>query len=291
MRKELSCVRQSGYASLACKCDSQAAVTQVVKIRGTVEVIDAVGRLNAFLIDLHGPTDNIARTMSRLVPFPEDAGTIFDADLLDLNVSVQADGVGSETARVEVWARYATGARVSQVRDFYISELTRAGATIDIPTQASSLTCHVVSATLADDAKTRYRVVVEGLPGYRAVKVIASYDNFDHRQLFADFADWHNGSAPVHPECPPTGVEISTFANGRRPSTLVLYSTNYECERTSIKDRRAMVDFRINEQGWTYREPREGIMFIQDGTFDAETHVLGDDHNSSVTFVGEFQLR
>ncbi len=36
---------------------------------------------------------------------------------------------------------------------------------------------------------------------------------------------------------------------------------------------------------------REGMMFIQDGHFDAETHVLGDDHSSSVTFVGEFQLR
>ena len=52
-----------------------------------------------------------------------------------------------------------------------------------------------------------------------------------------------------------------------------------------------MVDRRMNELGWTYREPREGIMFIQDGYFDAETHVMGDDHSSKVTFVGEFQLR
>lgn len=37
--------------------------------------------------------------------------------------------------------------------------------------------------------------------------------------------------------------------------------------------------------------PREAMMFIQDGHVDAETHVLGDDHSSSVTLVGGFQLR
>jgi hypothetical protein len=286
----MSCVGQSRYAILACKCDSQAAVAQV-RSRGTVEVLDAVGPLNAFLIDLHGPTDDIARTMSRLVPFPAEVGSFFDAELLDLNVSVQTGVAESEGAAVEAWARYATGARVSQVRDFYIAELTRVGATVDVPALASQLGGHVVSATLDDAAQTRYRVMVEESLGYRAVKVIVSYGNYDHRGLFGRFADWHNGSAPVTSGMAPTGVEISTFANGRRHGTLVLYSTDYACPQTSVHAGRAMVDTRIGELGWTYREPREGMMFIQDGHFDAETHVLGDDHSSSVTFVGEFQLR
>ena len=228
--------------------------------------------------------------MSRLVPFPEDIGSFHDADLLDLNVSVRADELGNGTATVEAWARYATGARVSQVRDFYMAELTRVGATIDVPSSASQLGGHVLSATLDDGNRTRFRVMVDNFHGCRSVKVVVSYSEYKYQALFARFADWHNGSAPVTSESP-TGVEISTFANGRRPSTLVLYSTNYECQQTSFQDRRAMVDSRFDELGWTYREPREGIMFIQDGSFDAETHVLGDDHSSSVTFVGEFQLR
>lgn len=255
-----------------------------------MEVLDAVEPLNAFLTDLHGPTDSIARTMSRLVPFPEDIASFHDADLLDLNVSVRADEFAAGTASVEAWARYATGARVGQVRDFYIAELTRVGATIDVPPSTSQLGGHMLSATLADARATRLRVMVENFHGCRSVKVIVSYSDYNHHALFARFADWHNGSAPVTSEVP-TGVEISTFANGRRPSTLVLYSTDYECRQTSFQDRRAMVDSRFDELGWTYREPREGIMFIQDGSFDAETHVLGDDHSSSVTFVGEFQLR
>ena len=263
----------------------------MAKIRGTVEVLDAVAPLNAFLCDLHGPTDNIARTMSRLVPFPGDIGSLADADLLDLNVSVRADAEGSETAKVEAWARYATGARTAQVRDFYRAELSRVGATIDVPPTAERSGGHLLSATLADAAKTRFHVIADNSNGYRSVKVKVNYGNFDHRSLFVQFADWHDGNAPVQSECAPTGVEISTFANGRRPNTLVLYSTDYDCPRTSCEARRVMVDTRIDELGWTYREPREGIMFIQDGHFDAETHVVGDDRSSSVTFVGEFQLR
>lgn len=255
-----------------------------------MEVIDAVGPLNAFLIDLHGPTESIGGTMSRLVPFPDDVGSFPDADLLDLNVSVRVSEFGGEAATVEAWARYATGARVAQVRDFYIAELTQVGATIHVPSSTSQLGGHVVSATLDDDRATHYRVMVENFHGCRSVKVIVSYGGYDHRALFGRFAHWHNGSAPVTSESP-TGVEISTFANGRQPNTLVLYSTDYACRQTSFQDRRAMVDSRFDEMGLTYREPREGIMFIQDGTFDAETHVLGDAHSSSVTFVGEFQLR
>ena len=259
-------------------------------IRGTVEVLEAVGPLNAFLSDLHGPTDHIARTMSRLVPFPHDIGSFHDADLLDLNVSVRAGALESQSAQVEAWARYATGARVAQVRDYYVAELTRIGAAIDPDMSRHSASSHVASATLDDDRSTRLRISVEECPGYRAVKLAVAYDGFDHRTHFSQFADWHNGSAPVAFGLPPTGVEISTFADGRRRNTLVLYSTYYDCPETSWSVGRAMVGDRIDELGWTYREPREGIMFIQDGSFDAETHVLGDENSSSVTFVGEFQL-
>ena len=181
-----------------------------------MEVLDAVGPLNAFLCDLHGPTDHIARTMSRLVPFPEDVGSFPDADLLDLNVSVRADIFGSDCADVEAWARYATGARVSQIRDFYLTELTRAGATIDVPAHLDRTTSHIVSAALADQALPSFRVTVEEFSGYRSVKVTVSYSTFEYRSLFARFAHWHNGNAPVRSGLPPTGVEISTFANGRR---------------------------------------------------------------------------
>jgi hypothetical protein len=48
----------------------------------------------------------------------------------------------------------------------------------------------------------------------------------------------------------------------------------------------AQARYRVMVEG-----PREAMMFIQDGHVDAETHVLGDDHSSSVALVGEFQLR
>lgn len=229
--------------------------------------------------------------MSRLVPFPLEIGSFHDADLLDLNVLVHAHEFDAAEASVEARARYTTGARISQVHDFYMAEFTRVGATIAVPSTLARQSGHVLSATLNDDAKTRFRVMVDSFAGCRSVKVIVSYHGYDHRALFSRFADWHNGIAPVTAENLPTGIEISTFADGRRPGTLVLYSTDYTCRHTSCTDRRAMVDGRIDELGWTYHEPREGIMFMHDGHFDAETHVLGDDHSSSVTFVGEFQLR
>lgn len=229
--------------------------------------------------------------MSRLVPFPDEVGSFEDADLLDLNVSVALSDRNAETAEVEAWARYATGARTTQVSEFYRSELMRCGALVDVPRPGEQPEGHLVSATLNDERKTRFHVMVDHANGYRAVKVIVKYDRYDHHTLFAQFADWHSGTAPVSSGFEPTGVEISTFANGRSPNPLVLYSTNYGCDETPRSVRRAMVDSRLDELGLTYREPREGIMFIQDGHFDAETHVVGDDRSSSVTFVGEFQLR
>ena len=256
-----------------------------------VDTISAVEPLNAFLSDLHGPTDDIARTMSRLVPFPRDIGSFPDADLLDLNVSVRVNEADSDRASVQAQARYTTGARLSQVHAFYLAEFTRVGAAFSLPSPSSRQNGHVLSATLPDPARTRCRVMVDSFGGCRWVKVIVNYDGYDHRDLFSRFAHWHNGRAPVDAHNRPTGVEIGTFANGREPGALVLYSTDYRCRQTPWADRRAMVDSRINELGWTYREPREGILFIQTGNFDAETHVLGDNHSSSVRFVGEFHLR
>ena len=55
-------------------------------------------------------------------------------------------------------------------------------------------------------------------------------------------------------------------------------------------ERRVAVDHCIDERGWSYIEPREGIMFIRDSLFDAETHIDGDETSSSVRFVGEFTM-
>ncbi len=240
--------------------------------------------------------------MSRLVPFPDDIRSLPDADLLDLNVLVSADVHGGrrDVAFVEARARYATSASASHIRDFYHSQFARAGAaTIHrVPSFLAASAAGVVASSdgglsvlLADDRRTRCDVAIADFGGYRAVTVVARYGGFDPRSVFERFARWHNGSAPVSIVSEPTALEISTFASGREPNTLVLYSTDYASPTTPRLERRAMVDSRITELGWSYREPREGIMFFQDGLFDAEAHVMGDETSSNVTFVGEFQLR
>lgn len=257
-----------------------------------MDFFDAVRPLNQLLCEMHGPTDNIARTMSRLVPFPDGVPSLPDADLLDLNVLVESDvctGRG-DAAVVEARARYATSHRVAQVFDFYERGLERAGA---VPAPVSTGDLSESPADLAmvlADGRTRFDVSVTVASGYRIVKVLVRYDRFDPGPIFDRFAHWHSGKAPIDTD-QPTAVEISTFASGRRPETLVLYRTDYECPATPWSIRRAMVESRIDELGWTYNEPREGIMFIHVDGFDTETHVLGDEHGSNVTFVGEFQLR
>lgn len=260
--------------------------------RGTVEVLDAVDPINRLLCELHGPAESIGHTMSRLLPFPCEISSLPDAELLDLNILVNAGAYRNRAASaVEARARYATGARVEQVRAFYVDQLERAGATICRPEVVGNGTNALLRAVLADGSRTDYVVSIDECRGYRAVKVTVSYEGFDARDAFETFAGWHNGVAPVDELTEPTGFEISTFSHGREPGALVLYSTYYECPRTSRMARRAAVDQRVSELGWTYREPREGIMFMQAGQFDAETHVMGDDTSSNVTFVGEFALR
>ena len=229
--------------------------------------------------------------MNRLVPFPTGVASLPDAELLDLNVVVTADPVhGRSAASTEARGRYATGARVSQVRSFYLEQFEQLGAVINTSGAHGNGTNAVIRATLRDELATQYSVVVDALAGYRAVKVTARYAGFDARTAFATFARWHNGVAPVEEQSEPTGFEISTFANGRAPGALVLYSTYYDCPQTSIAAQRALVDQRVEQLGWSYHEPREGIMFMHDGQFDAETHVMGDATSSNVTFVGEFAL-
>lgn len=231
--------------------------------------------------------------MGRLVPFPDEIGSLADADLLDLNVLVTADVPGGRRDRsfVEARARYATSARVHQVRTFYLNEFSRAGAALIQQIPPATDNFRELSFFLADDNRTRYDVCIDDFGDYRAVKVVVRYGAFDQREVFDRFARWHSGNVPVSAIHQPTALEISTFASGRQPNTLVLYSTYYACPTTPRSERRAMVANRMHELGWTYHEPREGIMFIQGGHFEAETHVVGDEISSNVTFVGEFQLR
>ena len=239
--------------------------------------------------------------MGRLVPFPETVASLPDADLLDLSLTVATDETlpPGSSAVVRVSARYATSARRSQIDTFYTEALDAAGATSVHRSESCSGHRLVLEAVLpwtppgqiSPSTLTTYRVTVDEDRGYRSVKIAVRYDNFDHHQIFDRFATWHNGDAPVSTVSQPTGLEISTFATGRLPSTVVLYTTHYHCPQTPRQVRRAIVDDRIRQLGWDYREPREGIMFMRDAAFDAETHVSGDDRSSVVTFVGEFQLR
>lgn len=231
--------------------------------------------------------------MSRLVPFPDKIGSLPDADLLDLNVHVAADVHRGrlDTSFVTARARYATDARLLQIREFYLTEFAQAGAAMIQQIRPDTDDISELSFFLPDDDRTRYDVAIDDFDGYRAVKVAVRYGGFDPGEVFDRFARWHNGNAPVSAMNPPTALEISTFASGRQPNTLVLYSTCYACPTTPRSVRRQMVDTRIDELGWTCHEPREGIIFIQDESFDAEAHVMGDDTGSNVTFVGEFKLR
>lgn len=229
--------------------------------------------------------------MGRLVPFPAEVGSLPDAEILDLNVLVTTDvrRGSADRAAVEVRARYATSSRVRQVVEFYDAEFALSGA-IAAPSNAPAPADTAAEFAMVLTSGIRYDVSVTSAVGYRIVKVGATYCGFDPRPIFDRFARWHNGTAPVAVD-KPTALEISTFANGRRPETLVLYRTDYECTSTPRSVRRAQVDGFIRALGWSYNEPREGIMFIHDGLFDAETHVSGDDTGSNVAFVGEFQLR
>jgi len=253
-----------------------------------VQVAETVLPLNELLARLHGPTDCIGSTMRQLVDFP-DVATPEYTDILDLRLAVDVDPLtNGATAKVSAMVRYSTSMRRQQVVEFYTEAL---GGSSVLALNPASVDQPAVSALLRDTASTRVGIAIDDFPGYRSVKVMVDYEGFDHHELFDRFAGWHNGTAPVTSYCPPTGVEINTFASGRGPSTLVLYSTSFSCPETSEDDRRAMVDTEIERRGWTYREPREGIMFIQDGEFEAETHIEGDSEGSTVTFVGEFQLR
>jgi len=276
-----------------------------------VEVLNAVEPLNHFVCDLHGPSSSIARTMRRLVPFPEHIESLPDADLLDLSVAVSATGgllmgalrsrgipSGTGLASVQASGRYATSARMSQIEAFYRDQFERAGASMGVRREPHGfrLALEADVAWTVDPSHTQltvssYRVSITEERGYRSVRVAVGYEGFDHREIFERFAEWHNGDAPVPSMGRPTGIEISTYASGRKPETIALYTTHYHCDEVPHTTVRTLVDDRIRELGWGYREPREGIMFMSDAAFDAETHVLGGDDGSTVTFVGEFQLR
>lgn len=252
-----------------------------------------VRSINGAVCDLHGPTENLARTMSSLVAFPDQISALPDADVLDINLLVNTDALRGQphVATVASSVRYATSARLHQVLSFYRREFAEARAIAGLRglAEASADDRGSTLAYILADGATRYRVSVVNFGGYRAVRAHVEQRGFDPRDVFERFAGWHNGTAPVTTESP-TALEISTFASGRKPSTLVLYRTDYECT-IPVLLRRVMVERRLRELGWTYTEPRQGILFLQGGTFDAETHLDGDARWSNVSFVGEFQLR
>ena len=250
-----------------------------------VNVHKTIGPLNDFLLDLHGPTDDIAQTMSKLVPFPSEIGTIPDSELLDLSLRVAVDPCSpDDLAQVSVQARYATGARLGQIELFYLDEFDRAQATTMNEAETDGI------EAVLPDRQTFYGVRSSRCRGYRSVRVSVEYGGFDPRQIFERFSSWHSGQAPVPLLSEPTAIEINTFRRGRGPEIVVLYGTCWDSPDMSSAERRVDVDNCINERGWSYVEPREGIMFIRDSMFDAETHIEGDDSSSTVRFVGEFTM-
>lgn len=254
------------------------------------EAVATIAPLNAFLRELHGATDNVGETMQRLVPFPVSIGSLPDAELISFALKMQRVSDG-ECVDVQVEARYATSARVRQVADFYHREFARVGSASREPIESSLSDGITLEAQLLDHYATRYRVTAGGVRGYRSVKVAASYVYRDSDDLLGRLAEWHVGLAPVVAGSEPTAVEVATFAKGRLPETTVLYSTSFACAATSLAERRAFVDQALEERGWTYIEPRDGILFVSTGKFDAEIHLDGNAASSALTFVGEFQLR
>jgi|GEM_PF-6583486 len=236
--------------------------------------------------------------MGRLVRFPDLIESLPDADLLDLSVSASLEDRASVAGHIQAHARYASAASVPQIERFYVRQFDKAGATA-IQRHESAEGNRVVfdlelpwsPCPLRPDVTTAFQVEMTANRGYRSVRVKTAYDSPDVRDLWHRFSRWHNGDAPVTADCRPTGLEVTTYATGRQPRTQVLYTTHYHCDETSGDARRAGVEDRIRELGWNYRETREGILFMRDVAFEAETHVIGDDQSSVVTFVGEFQLR
>lgn len=259
--------------------------------RNHMAVPAAVRPLNDFLRRLHGPTACLGATMSTLVPFPASIGSLPDADILDLNVELCTPYRGGRPrARVEASARYATEASVDQASEFYRHEFTTAGVGAFVPVILGDRPKVVLETWLPEQDGTSYSVSIDDYGSYRSVRVTVGYEWFDHAATFARFACWHDGAAPVG-AAEPTGIEISTFGSGLRPSTILLYTTRFACERKSSEAMRQIVDDELKRSCWSYTELVDGILFIQGAPFEAETHLFGDKSACTVSFVGEFQLR
>lgn len=251
-----------------------------------MQALETIEPLNAFLRDLHGPTTDIADTMAAIVPFPDPVESFEDADVLDLTVRLEADRAGpAPMATVSASVRYATSAGMQLIVDWYRSGLHRLGQRTQIDEYDDGSTRITAEMTQG----TRYCVKIVPYSGYRSVKITMRYQH-PVDAIFHRLAAWHNGDAPWPAESEPTMIEIATFAQGRTPRTLVLYTAEL-LGSTPVDTQRSMVDDLLGQQGRTYDEPRPGILFLRDGAYPAETHVHGDHTGSAVTFVGEFRLR
>lgn len=252
-----------------------------------MRALETIEPLNAFLRDMHGSTVDISRTMAAAVPFPDPIESFEDADVLDLTLRIEAAAAETAMPSVSASVRYASSAGEQLIVDWYRSGLHRLGLRTQI-TADDEVGSTQIATMLADG--TSYRVKIVPHSGYRSVKVSLSYEHASSNDLFARFAAWHNGDAPWSPEAEPTMIEIATFAQGRGPSTLVLYTAELSGS-TPVQTQRSMVDEMLEQTGWTYHEPRPGILFLRDAGYPAEAHVHGDSRGSAITFVGEFQLR
>ncbi len=250
-----------------------------------------VGPLNGCLRRLHGPTQCVGATMSTIVPFPTTIGSLEDADVLDLNVELSTtNDEGRPSGRVEASVRYATGAKLDQVSDFYRREFTTAGVEPVEPVILLDRPSVGLETWLPDQDGTSYRVSIDDHGSYRSVRVTVGYEGCDHTSTFARFASWHDGAAPVG-TAKATAIEISSFGNFRQTNTTVLYTTRYSCERTSPEAMRQVVTDELTRSCWSHTEKVEGILFIQGAPFEAEVHLAEHESGSVVSFVGEFQLR
>lgn len=251
-----------------------------------MQALEKIEPLNAFLRGMHGPTADVAATMAAFMPFPDPVESFEDADVLDLTLRFDTEGDGgARLATVSVAVRYATFASTELIVDWYRSGLRRLGLQVEIESSDDGSTR--ITTELADG--TRYRVKTMPYSGSRSVKISMQYLH-PLDAVFDRFASWHNGDAPWPTESEPTMIEIATFAQGRGPQTLVLYTTEL-AGPTPVRAQRSMVDRLLDQVGWTYDEPRPGILFLRDGAYPAETHIHGDSSSSAVTFVGEFRLR
>lgn len=247
---------------------------------GGADAANKLAEVLAAITSVHGPSDNVASTVSSAIPFPFDVQSVADAVVISTGVESGAIVFdGNKQGRVTTRVRYVTDATIASLDTHYGDQLV-----------GHDRYSGPDSVAYRGPDPGGFGLQADDFGDYRVVSYSWSarhYQDFD--ELVAAFSGW-GGAALMPRDAEPWAVGYSVFNIGRDVAELARLNTTYRFEGVVEGEIRAALEDKLTADGWDWSAPRDGVL-LAEGPMDGELSITHYDEGYTLVSVqGRFDL-